>query len=251
MNQQGVDDLLKQIAHEWDQAEKLIKAAERVRAQVVMASVNELRYAGRRLVDAINVADAAKADAKAREQFERYIGETHMFCLRARHDAVDAVVLYVQKAVQKYEDEFGLALLGEKFPKIYEIRTTLAACDGLIVASREDRMRRVEEYATLERDHYPQLLTYYQELLSNRDVLVAMVTAKQHGVATDKNRHNEVLKITVIAALVSAIVAAVLTVAGTIIFDHRSEPSSATSAPATVTEQPASTGKTDSVHPAG
>lgn len=143
---QSIEDMLSQIAAEWDKAEKLIKRAERIRSQVVMASVNELRYAGRRLVDAWRLKDAAEHDPKQREIFNSYVNDSLLACNRAQHDAIDAMVLFLQKVVAKYEEEFGLTLLAEKYPRIFDIKATLRLADDLITDSREHRDTRDEDY---------------------------------------------------------------------------------------------------------
>ena len=174
-----IEVMLDSIAIEWDKAEKLIKTAERARAQVVIASVNELRYAGRRMIDALRLSKQAATDPSKKDEFERYVSETLAFCTRAQHDAVDAIVLFLQKALQRYEEEFGLTLLGEKYPKIFEIRAALNQADALIISSREDRQRRQEEYQILADDHCPRLIAYYQDLISSKDVLLQLVSAQR------------------------------------------------------------------------
>lgn len=206
-----VEAALAEVADQWDKAEKLVKAAERARAQVVIASINELRYAGRRLVDVYRLSEAAKKDPKTREEFDSLIREVKLFCLRAQHDAVDAMVLFLQKAVEKYETEFGLGLLGEKYPRIFEIRATLAEVDGLIIASREDRLKRAAEYDRLAEHHFPILLAHYQHLQASRDVLLDMLVAKRRLESRDFRRFWWVIVATVVAALAGAVVGAWLT----------------------------------------
>ena len=80
---------LREIATEWDKAEQLMKLAERLRAKVIHPSVNELRYAGRRLVDALNVADDVERDEEKRRDFGRFIGDCLFRIHCAQHDAID------------------------------------------------------------------------------------------------------------------------------------------------------------------
>ena len=203
-----VESALADIAVQWDKAEKLVKAAERARAQVVIASINELRYAGRRLVDAYHLSESAKSDPLKRDEFDKHIKEVSAFCVRAQHDAIDAMVLFLQKAVEKYEAEFGLALLGEKYPPIFEMRTTLAEVDGLIVASREDRARRSEEYDKLAEIHYPKLISHYQHLQSSRDILLEMLREKKKREGGDLRRYWWVILATFAAAILGALIGA-------------------------------------------
>jgi hypothetical protein len=172
--------MLTQIAVEWDKAEKLVKRAERIRSQVVLASINELRYAGRRLVDAWHLKTAAETDDAQRVLFDRHVSDALLACNRAQHDAVDAIVLFLQKVVNKYEEEFGLALLAEKYPRIFDIKATLRIADDLITGSREHRDTRDDDYDRLADEHFPALLDHYYHLVSSRDLLISLV---QHQAA--------------------------------------------------------------------
>ena len=204
--------MLAQIAREWDRAEQLIKAAERVRAQVVIASVNELRYAGRRLVDAMHLAERAKTDPALKEEFDRYVSDALLFAARAQHDAVDAIVLFLQKAVEKYENEFGISLLAEKYPRIFDIRAAISRADGLIIASRQDRMTRGDEYNKLAEEHCPALLDHYQHLIANEAVLLELVKAKGELDKKGISQYWLLVAVTVAAGLGGGVVGAVLTV---------------------------------------
>lgn len=209
----SVEDMLAQIAREWDKAERLIKSAERVRAQVVIASVNELRYAGRRLVDAQHLSERAKTDPAAKEEFDRYISDALLFTARAQHDAVDAIVLFLQKAVEKYENEFGLSLLAEKYPRIFDIKAAIALADTLIIASRSDREKRSIEYDRLADEHCPTLLEHYQHLVANEAILLELVRAKESVARESKSQYKILIAVTILAGLGGGLVGAVSTVA--------------------------------------
>ena len=47
-------DLLVSTYEEWDKAESIIKLAEQVSGEIVFPSINELRYAGRRISEALS-----------------------------------------------------------------------------------------------------------------------------------------------------------------------------------------------------
>jgi len=204
--------MLAHVAREWDKAEKLIKEAERARAQVVMASVNELRYAGRRLVDALHLQEKAKVDPTAKSDFDRYISEVLAFSHRAQHDAVDAIVLFLQKAIEKYENEFGISLLIEKYPRILDIKASISQADSLIIASRKDRMSRIEEYDKLAADHCPALLEHYQHLMANKDVLTELVNAKKLSEIKQKREFRQLIWVTILAGFGGGIIGALLTI---------------------------------------
>ncbi len=130
---------LTNVANEWNKAEGLMKVAERVRAEVVLPSVNELRYAGRRLVDAWVVAPQIAQNPALRSDFDAYIKDALFRCHCAQHDAIDAAVLFVQAAMDTYEKDFGLAALMTHLPEVADLRLSLSEADDLIVSSRRQR----------------------------------------------------------------------------------------------------------------
>jgi hypothetical protein len=176
------DDLraaLASIAHEWDKAEALIKLAEKVRAEVVLPSVNELRYAGRRLVDAWAIHDEAESDVTARKNFDGFVNDAVFRCHCAQHDAVDATVLFVQSALNQYEAEFGLGPLTQHFPDVADLRLSLADAGDIIVSSRLHRGHRASEYDRIAKDHLPVITTTYRKIQTNRAALEAIVADTQ------------------------------------------------------------------------
>jgi hypothetical protein len=63
-NLEAYRDALGSILTEWNQAERDIKIAEQVSMRVVEPSIKELRYAGRRVTEALRLilSDGADAD---------------------------------------------------------------------------------------------------------------------------------------------------------------------------------------------
>lgn len=156
------------IANEWDRAEKVMKLAERVRAEAIYASVNELRYAGRRFVDALR----AEHDPNGLEpDLETCCSEALQFCYRAQHDAVDATILFVQRALNEYESEFGLALLMQHFPSVAELRAKLHEVDDIVISSREDRLKRRATYNDIIDNQLPSIVEGYRLIHGNRSAL--------------------------------------------------------------------------------
>jgi hypothetical protein len=166
---------LASIATEWDKAEKLMKLAEKVRAEVVQPSVNELRYAGRRLVDAWQIAVIAEDDPEKQKAFDGFVNDALFRCHCAQHDAVDATVLFVQSALNQYEEDFGLGPLTRHFPDVADLRLSLAEAGDLIVSSRANRGNRVAEYDALAAQHLPPIITTYRKIQTNRAALEALV----------------------------------------------------------------------------
>jgi len=79
---------LTQIRREWDKAEHSLKIAEQVGNQVIFPAIKELRYAGRRIVDAL----AECASGGDANKVRALLDDALFDCYRARHDAVDASI---------------------------------------------------------------------------------------------------------------------------------------------------------------
>ena len=208
----AVKAALEDIKRVWDDTETVIKRAERIRGQVVEPAINELRYAGRRLVDAMAVSEAAGLDAEARKQFDSFVMDCLFRCYCAQHDAFDASILFVQRVIREYENEFGLALIHKQFPWLVDLKAKVFEADDLIVESRKDRGRRSEIYRALADDHLPTIVLDYRKLVSSRDALIALFIEYDKGTRKETRRFWSMLWITVGAAVLGAVVAAVLTV---------------------------------------
>lgn len=74
------------ICNEWDRAEEDIKVAEQINNKVVIPSVSELRYAGRRIIEALREIEKNGPE----EKIIGLLQDAEFDCHRARHDAIDA-----------------------------------------------------------------------------------------------------------------------------------------------------------------
>ena len=80
--------LFADIQREWNAAEESIKRSEQIALDVSIPAISELRYAGRRLVDAMDIAQNGGNAQKVTAVLE----DARFCCHRARHDAVDAAL---------------------------------------------------------------------------------------------------------------------------------------------------------------
>lgn len=84
-----LDAALRELITQWNVAETRIKKAEQVRAnEVVSSAIFELRYAGRKIVDAVDMclrSDIAN-DPAAHERVHAFIADATEDCVKAKHD---------------------------------------------------------------------------------------------------------------------------------------------------------------------
>jgi hypothetical protein len=182
MNEEELRAALDAIEAHWNSAEEYVKKVERLRRGLVVgASINELRYAGRRLVEAYALSKDVAADpSKAREALA-LLGEVKHFCMRAKHDAMDAAVTYIDQALAKFESEFGADLLNEKFPQYIQMKGLLREVSEVMAQSRGDRAVRDALYLNIRDDLVPSLIDHHYDLETSRIVLVAAYTKRIRG----------------------------------------------------------------------
>jgi hypothetical protein len=151
-------ELYIKISERWNRCERLLKKAERVRGEVVAPSVNELRYAGRRFVDAISLLSNDKISDEEQAEAQNYLNEAFLFCMRAEHDCVDAIVMYAHMLIETYSRIYGAMLLMQACPSLEKYRLIKPEIDQLIQYSREERIKRDDLYQNIIENHLEQLI---------------------------------------------------------------------------------------------
>lgn len=197
-----------EVATEWDRAEALVKQAELLRSEVVQASINELRYGGRKLIDALQILSEDSIDDVEIEKAYASINACLNNCYCAQHDAIDALNLFVKRALKAYEVEFGIKLLAEKFPDYYSIKALLDEGDDLIVDSRGNRTERQIKYKKFGDKIYSELLVYYRKLKSGREIFQALIVAQREQKEIDDKKHNQQIWWPISVAILLAVLGA-------------------------------------------
>lgn len=171
---------LLEIEAEWNEAERYMKAAERYRNELVYTSVNELRYAGRQIMDAIAEYRSGKFCEELRERkFASCLTEVRKICARAKHDSVDATVLYIEDTVRELEATFGSAFLAKHAEDYGPIKRNLAIVNRLIEDARKDRTLRDQNYEVILRDHFETIRRHHQNLTCDEEVLRSLYDQHQ------------------------------------------------------------------------
>lgn len=118
------------------------------------SAIFELRYAGQEIVDALTLAlerDVAD-NSLHREIVRRYFDDAFEDCVKAKHDAIDAVLDFVTIRFHKIETELGLEGVTKYFPDLIEQTSKIAGIQDLIAESRGDRHgSRDDLYDQIER----------------------------------------------------------------------------------------------------
>ena len=163
----ALKERLGELLNEWDRAEESIKQAEFIQDEVVLPSINELRYAGRKIVEALRLSDDDPSRA------ELLLNDAIFDCMRARHDAVDAVTAFISIKLDALTEELGVDVVISCFPRMPELIAALGEVEDAIVVSREKRTDRDAIYETLHRADLPRIIGLYKSLRANEEIMQA------------------------------------------------------------------------------
>ena len=141
-NKAEFDASIARISEEWNKAEEYVKVAEQIEGKVVFPSIKELRYAGRRVIEALECAH--KNEYK---QALEYLIDARFDCMRARHDAVDTTVSTAAAEIKAVTDRVGHDVVIRGFPEYSKLITLISDSQVKIASSRFNRNNREAIYA--------------------------------------------------------------------------------------------------------
>ena len=114
-----LDKLFKDAIAQWNIAERRIKKAEQVPGnEVVNSAIFELRYAGRKIVDALQLIlnKEWQNNATIYEQIRRYLADAIEDCVKSKHDVIDSMIDFVTTWFNDIEKQIGLWKARRNFP---------------------------------------------------------------------------------------------------------------------------------------
>ncbi len=166
-SQQDIEAALKALCEEWNKAESAIKLAEQVNGEIINPAIYELRYAGRRIVEALAKRDEDPNTAK------KLLDDAHFDCCRARHDAIDAATSKITADLRIAVDRIGPDVVLDKFRDLPVLLAELSKVRKLIAISRENRDNRDAIYATIQNDNLVNIVTTFDAFQASEAVLKA------------------------------------------------------------------------------
>lgn len=147
------------LCEEWNRAEEWIKRCETINGEVLMPSINELRYAGRRIVDACQARHCNDT-----ETARTHIAEARQNLIKARHDVVDAIVAFISDGANERRRRLGADNLQKHFSEYGALFGLLKTMLETTALSRADRTRRDEMYETMMSTDLPRLQNLYRAM---------------------------------------------------------------------------------------
>jgi hypothetical protein len=172
-------EVLRSILDEWNRAERDIKIAEQVSNNIVIPSIKELRYAGRRIVEALNLMLRGEGETEVRA----LLADAEFDCHRARHDAIDSatakIAVDLEIMTKKLGYEVILPVYGD-FPKLVQ---GLIAIRRKITLSREKREDRDAIYSVLQAADFPRLISMFDDMRSSEHIMKTMARRRRRSEA--------------------------------------------------------------------
>ncbi|MFN4353915.1 hypothetical protein [Parvibaculum sp.] len=166
-SQQDIEAALNELCEEWNKAESAIKLAEQVNGEIVNPAIYELRYAGRRVVEALPKRE------KDRDTAKKLLDDAHFDCCRARHDAIDAATSKMTADLRIAIDRIGADVVLDKFRDLPKLLAELSKVRKLIATSRENRNDRDAIYATIQDNNLVDIVRMFDEFQASETVLKA------------------------------------------------------------------------------
>ncbi|MCQ8185164.1 hypothetical protein [Parvularcula maris] len=160
------------IRVQWDYAEADVKLAEQTCGKIVTPAIKELRYAGRRLVDALNEAYGTGDEAAITALLE----DARFNCHCARHDAVDAAVGKMAADLEIMINKLGYEAVLKAYPEFPEFFSSLRDTQEKIARSRRDRANRQAIYESIENADLPQLVAGFGRVRTCEPIMKEFAT---------------------------------------------------------------------------
>ncbi len=159
-----------QICREWDEAEKDIKNAEQVCGEVVFPAIMELRYAGRRLIQALQFSTIENNN----EEVRKLLHDAWFDCHRSRHDAIDAATAQISKILDIATDKLGHDVVLAAYPEFTKLLKKLDTLRTKITKSRGSAEERDGIYQTIENSDFPDLIESFNDFRSCEPIMKKM-----------------------------------------------------------------------------
>lgn len=161
----GMEAAFAAVRKQWNKAERAIKLAEQVNEEIVNPAIYELRYSGRRIVEAFDLS-ASEQDAAINK-----LRDAEFDCCRARHDAIDAATSKMVAMLDAAQEKLGADLVLTHFAAFPNLVRRLGDVRDKIVVSREDRENRDKIYEAIEAEDLTELVSIYRDFKASEELL--------------------------------------------------------------------------------
>lgn len=163
------------LAAFWNQIEKRVKEVEQLRSgRPAIPAINELRYAGRKFVDAWSYIAKPNPSDEDNDNCEECIVVANQYLINADHDAIDAALVFVYRTVYDVKKKYGAKRLLGAVPNFLDILDEIDLYKSMVSTSREDRAKRTEIYTEII-PHFDRMMIVYKKIDQAERHLLARV----------------------------------------------------------------------------
>jgi hypothetical protein len=166
---------LRRLSERWDDLEHRIKEAEQLNESVKVAAINELRYTGRRFIDAWLIASKEQKDITDAERvdFDTHIRLAEQYFINADHDLSDSIITFFSERRLLWLEKYGLIKAIKMYPFLNAWIARLDEAQTIVRSSRRDRRARMEGYEKIVSDIIPDLIIKYREIITSEVLYLA------------------------------------------------------------------------------
>lgn len=138
---------LEEVAEHWNRVEIRAKRAEKICSYPIIPAINELRYAGRQLADALEF--LVRGQDWDRSIYDR-ITIARQYLYNADHDVTDALIDFIKLELDGATAKYGDEYVRKHYPYLDELQTDIERANDLASDSRGDRRNRAVAYVKIQ-----------------------------------------------------------------------------------------------------
>ena len=168
-------DRIAKICEQWNLAERDIKLAEQIENKVVLPAIQELRYAGRRLIEAL---DKIERDAP-QDEIDGLLQDAEFDCLRARHDSIDAATSTISLYYDIVVEKIGFRTILTVIPNFTDLLQSLTTINQKIAEARKDRLNREIIYAAVEEIDFVSLIEQFNIFKQSEQIMIKIASRER------------------------------------------------------------------------
>jgi hypothetical protein len=161
------------LAAEWNISEEYLKISEQISSEAVIPGINELRYAGRKVLEAQSLESSDPARAM------RLLNDAVHDCYRARHDCIDVAVSLINRHVDLMTKRLTYTKMATALPDLGDLIAALSAAQTKIAGSRSRRSAREEIYQDIKDIDLPSIREKYDKLRASEN-MIKLEVAKEN-----------------------------------------------------------------------
>lgn len=152
----ATQERVQKLLQKWNKVQAYLKSSELITEAAPVAAINELRYAGRSLVDALLMArdlpDVFDAQSEAyKKDFSSALAVTEQYIDNAMHDISDVMVYFYISSLNSLISRDGFNNTINKDKDLLKALEDVENAKALIVESRQDRKVREKNYTEIQK----------------------------------------------------------------------------------------------------